>query len=922
MLKKLTPVFVLLMTCILGAVAQANTLELMAERDGVVEYRLDNGLRVIFAEDPSASAIFFNMVYLTGSLADPESKSGTAHLLEHLMFKGTEHRSGQQLISGLRQRGIQFNATTSYDRTRYSAAFDADPAKLEYMVELEAERMLGLAFDQAALEGEVDVVLREMELAQDDSLAALGQQMLAAATPGRGYGRPALGEREELGNITGADLTRFHTTYYQPHNAVILIAGKFDAKRALAAVQRHFSSLTSSVSADGKEQGPTPMPDKPVTVSVTQGEIDMVTLGYPLPPANDERNVALMVLADIFAGEPHGRLYQALVVPGHALGVLALQQNFKQGGYFMFSVPLAQGQSREQAQAVLIKHVESLARQRIGEAELQRAKVASRHMKERILRDPGMLSHILSESVALGNWQLLLQRYDQLAELDIQSVQQQAEGHFVSQRRLLGKLHAGGQSAGSAPAAPHTAKAAGSLDSAVEVEAPLMVDVAAFNQHIMAVENSVQRSRLDHGLKLALRPLPGDAGPVQGIMTLRFGDAHSLFGKGAVAELAGTMLLRGSESFSHQEIVDRANQLGAGLSVMPSGSVLTVRFESPAENLSALLDLVAEVLRRPTFPLSEFELVKRQRLLSLTRADQRPASVAGLQLRRYGEDFPVGDIRRHTEHDEMRAAVKKVDRKDVLYFHTHFYGADQGEFALAGNFDPQQVREQLAVLFGDWRSQRPNNRTSKPYKDVKPARMHIRANAAQTGYYIGRLNFAANSKTEDAAALFIAEHILGRHPVASRLGKRLREEENLTYQIRSSIKLATFDDASWVSIQGSYPRGQGARLADIVREEVTRLAKSGISQQELELARNTILNERRLSFSQDRNILSWLPRQLYEGSTMQSWVERNDAFAAVNLEQVNAVMRRYWDAEKMVEILADMDGQEVQLHETARVGSR
>src|SRR5690606_12172567 len=171
MSKTFMPVLIWLLLFIQAAVAQADGLQPVAEQDGVLEYRLDNGLRVILAEDQAANTLFFDMVYLTGSLADPSGKGGTAHLLEHLMYKGTAQRSGEQLISGLHQRGIRFNATTSHDRTRYSAVLDAEPAHLDYLLELEAERMAGLAFDQVALQAELEVVLREMELAQDNPFA-------------------------------------------------------------------------------------------------------------------------------------------------------------------------------------------------------------------------------------------------------------------------------------------------------------------------------------------------------------------------------------------------------------------------------------------------------------------------------------------------------------------------------------------------------------------------------------------------------------------------------------------------------------------------------------------------------------------------------------------------------------------------------
>ncbi|MGC3985809.1 MAG: insulinase family protein [Pseudorhodoferax sp.] len=201
-------------------------------------------------------------------------------------------------------------------------------------------------------------------------------------------------------------------------------------------------------------------------------------------------------------------------------------------------------------------------------------------------------------------------------------------------------------------------------------------------------------------------------------------------------------------------------------------------------------------------------------------------------------------------------------------------------------------------------------RAERGHQNVPPARVHAKANAPQSGHYIGRLHFAIDGQSPDAAALFIVEHVLGRHPVASRLGQRLREAEGLTYGVRSSIRVARHDDAGRIAVEGTYPAGHGARLADIVKEEVARLARQGMTDQELERARRTILQERQRALGQDVTVLSLLPAQLQDGLTMQEWVERNDAFAAVTLEQVNAVAGRYLDAARLVEIYADGSGPE------------
>ncbi|WP_296216687.1 M16 family metallopeptidase [Pseudomonas sp. UBA2684] len=902
----------LLCCAVTPLMADIRVLERVSELDGVSEYRLANGLRAILAPDAKSTAVAFNMIYLTGSLADPQGQGGTAHLLEHLLFKGTAAMPGAQLVEGLSQRGIKFNATTSFDRTRYMAFLAADAGKLNHLLALEADRMFNARFDQADLQAEVEVVLRELELAQDNPLSALGQHMFAAATPGQGFGRSVLGSRKELKDIGLEQLRAFYQAHYRPDNAVIVITGKFDSQQTLAAIEQHFAPLAAVAGATKKLPPAVPVLDKPVTTQLKRGTSEWLALAYPLPGATDPANSALAALPDMLAGEPHGRLYQTLVVPGQASAVTALQQAFGQGGYMLFAVLLTPGQSRDELQKALLEQVEGIARNPLDLEELQRFQDSARHAKAQILASHGALSDVLAESVAVGDWQLLLRRQAQFAQLSAVDVQRQAERHFVKNRRLVGQLLAAEQPAAtvSKASSPAGARQPAAVNRAAQNETAVQpVDLAAFNQQVVEVEGGIQRFALDNGLKVALRPLPGVSTPVQGRMTLRFGDVQSLAGKRALTELTGTALLRGTYNRSYQKVVDQARRIGAGLSIVPEGDALTVQFSSPPERLPSLLNLLADILKRPAFKQAELDLVKRHQQHALQQPIAEPAAVASLLLSRHNEQYPLGDIRRQAEPAEKLAELAAISRDEVVRFHQEFYGANHGEFALSGDFDPQQVREQLHALFGDWNSQAGHARPSQPYQAIRAGRIHAKANAGQTGVYIGQLHYQANSKKDDAAALYVAEHLLGRNQMVSRLSKRLREQEGLTYGIKSSMKIATFDDASWLMIQASYPLGYGPRLADMVKEELQQLIEGGITEQELEYAKQTILHERRLAFAQEQNILSWLPRQLYEGVTMQSWVERNDAFAAVTVAQVNAVMRRYFNLDNFVEVLADADGE-------------
>ncbi|TWH76080.1 zinc protease [Azomonas agilis] len=889
---------------------QATPLTPIVQREGISEYRLDNGLKIILAPDQTSSAIAFNILYLSGSLADPQGKAGTAHLLEHLLFKGTNKLPGNTLIEGLNQRGIRFNATTSYDRTRYVAQLEAQQDKLDYLIALEADRMRNTQFKQTELDAEREVVLRELEQAQSVPLTALTQSILTAATPNRGFGRPVLGTPEELQRVSLDDVRRFYTQHYQPGNAVIVITGHFEADKTLQTIERYFAALPSRSLSPPEKLLPA---RKPAVTQVHSGNIRWVALAYPLAAIKDQANISLTPLADILAAEPHGRLYQSLVLNNKVTGIMAQPLQFRQGGYFLFAAPLSKEQSMEDALTSLSTALEGFAKQPITEEELQRFKISIQAIKSQTFQNHAALSELLAEHAALGDWQLLLQRYEGIARLKQSEVQQQAQKHFRQDRRIMGELHAAtSTTTPSTSVATPVAQASRQVSPAPEKVAPNTLDLANFNQQVMRTESQILRSTLDNGLKLALRPLPESNNPVRGVLNLHFGTPHSLFGKRTLADLVATLLIRGTQNRSYQQIVDQINSMGAGLSIQPNGEQLSVHFSAPKEKLSALLDLVAEILKQPAFPATEFELIKRLQGSALAQPVEQPAAVASLNLSRATAPYPVGDIRRHTEQSEVLAALQTLTRDEVVAFHQAFYGANQGELTLAGNFDPQPVTQQIQRLFGRWNSKAEYVRPSRPYRSIPATQLHVRAGTPQTGYYLARLHFHADSPSQDQAALFIAEHILGRKPLVSRLGQRLREQENLSYNVRSSIRVNKFDGTAWVSIQADYPVGHGQRLANIVKDELAQMIKQGVSDAELEQAKQSILHERRLNFSQEQGVLSLMQRQLSEGSTLEAWAKRNEELAHMSLEQVNAAIRQHFRLDTLVEVLADAQGETIQ----------
>ena len=209
--------------------------------EGVDEYRLANGLRVLLFVDATKPTTTVNVTYKVGSRQEGYGETGMAHLLEHMLFKGTP--SVPSVFAELGRRGMEFNGTTSYDRTTYYETFTASQDSLDWVLKMESERMTRSTFSKAELDSEMTVVRNEYESGENRPQSVLWKRMAAVAFDWHNYGKPTIGARSDIENVPFERLRAFYRTYYQPDNAVLTIAGKFDAERTLASIAINFGTL-------------------------------------------------------------------------------------------------------------------------------------------------------------------------------------------------------------------------------------------------------------------------------------------------------------------------------------------------------------------------------------------------------------------------------------------------------------------------------------------------------------------------------------------------------------------------------------------------------------------------------------------------------------------------------------------------------
>ncbi|AAQ62021.1 M16 family metallopeptidase [Chromobacterium violaceum] len=879
------------------AVQRAQTLP-YASVEGISEYRLANGLRVLLAPDDSKPTTTVNLTYLVGSRHEGYGETGMAHLLEHMLFKGTP--TSGNLMSELSKRGMQFNGSTFFDRTNYYETFPADPASLDWALAMEADRMVNSKVARSDLDTEFSVVRNEMEQGENNPANVLWKQLSAITFDWHNYGHSTIGARSDVEKVRIENLQAFYRKYYQPDNAVLLVSGKFDPARALARIEAVFGKIPRPQ----RELVPTwteePQRDGEREVTVRRvGDTQLAATLYRTAASSHPDSAALQALAVILADTPNGRLYQSLVRAHKAVGVSAMPFELAEPGYILFMAELSKRQSLAEVRPILQASVEAIRAKPITAAELKRAKAALLKDIDQTLNDPQRLAVQLSESIAQGDWRLYFLQRDRIEALTVADVQRAAENYFKPSNRSYGQFIPTAQPDRAViPPVPDVAAMIKGYQGKAAVAAGEAFDASPAN-----IEARTRRGRLANGAEFALLAKQTRGNAVHGAFSFSFGDADSLRGQAATAELAANMLERGSRKLGRAAIADQLDALQASLDIGQDGQDLQVRFKTTRQNLPALLDLIAELLQQPAFPADEFEQLKRQALAGIDASRGEPQALAGQAVSQQLNAYARDDIRYSPTLDESYRDIAGVKLDALKRFHQQFYGAGHAQLALVGDFDDTAVRARLDQLFGRWNSKAAYRRVDGLLPPPKPASLSVATPDKANAVYSASLPLAISDDSPDYPALLLANEILGGG-AQSRLLTRLRQQDGISYGAGSGVDAASFGKVGAWRMGAIFAPQNLDKLKRGVAEELARLLRDGVTAQELAEAKQGLLRTYQVALAQDGPLSDLLQRQLWQGRTMAFTQERLATLDRLTVDDVNAALRKYLKPELLTQAYA------------------
>jgi zinc protease len=879
----------LLFLAFAATAALGQPVEKTASVEGVTEYRLANGLRLLTVPDPSADTVTVHVTYFVGSRHEGYGEKGMAHLLEHLLFKGS--RNHASIKDELARRGARWNGTTSQDRTTYFETLAATDENLAWALAMEADRMVNAHLAKADLDSEMTVVRNEFEMGENNPGGVLYERMQRLAFAWHNYGHAIIGNRSDIEQVPIERLRAFYRTWYRPDNAMLIVGGRFDEARALELGARHFGAIA---------RPPQPLPAL-YTVEPTQdgersvtlrraGDTQIVAAMYRIAAGSHPDYAALDVLVHVLGSAPTGRLHRALVQKGIASWVWGAERALHDPGLAYFGAGLAKDASIEAAREALLAALEGVAAEPVSAEELERARAALMKDFEKTRNETASLIRWLAEFAAIGDWRLFYLYRDRLQAVTLADVQRVASAYLKPANRVLGAFVP--------TAAPDRAEIPPRPDVAAMVAGyrgrEAVAQGEAFDATPANIEARVIRRELANGIRVALLPKKTRGATVQVSLALYWGDEASKMNRATACSLAGGMLMRGTRRYSRADLRDAFDRLRANVSATVDGASIETRREALQETLR----LVAHVLREPAFPPSEFDELKRASLTGAESQRSDPSAIASERLSRHLAPYPSGHWLEPQTTEARIASLRTATLEDARRCHDELVGATGAQLAAVGDFDPEALAKLAEELFGGWTSPRPFARIAARHFERPALAEEVRTPDKANAVLRGGLNLRLRDDHPDFPALALGSYLLGGSS-AGRLPARVREKEGLSYSTYAYFNASSLDESAGFHVTAIFAPQNKARVEAAIREELERALRDGFAAAEFADAKKSYLEARRLARAQDRALAARLANYLFTGRSFAWDAEFEKRIAALTADQVRDALRRHLDPAKL-----------------------
>ncbi len=861
-----------------------------ASVEGFTEYQLGNGLKVLLAPDGSKPTVTVNLTLFVGSRHEDYGERGMAHLLEHLLFKETKRI--KDIKQQLTEKGADANGTTWYDRTNYYETLAASDENLEWAIGLEADRLVNTIITKEKLAPEMTVVRNEFEMGENSPQSVLIDRVMSLAYTWHNYGNTTIGARSDIETVPQARLQSFYERYYQPDNAVLVIAGKFDEAKAREWISAEFGKIPkpSRTLQTTYTVEPTQDGERSVTVRRVGGTPVLVS-GYHAPAGTDPDFAAIDVLTQVLGDAPSGRLYKGLVETKKASKAGCFNFQLRDPGALLCSVELGAKDTTTAARDGLLSIVEGFGKTPVTDAEVERAKAQLLKQVELILNDSERVGILLSEFAALGDWRMLFIHRDRLKAVTTADVQRVALKYLKGSNRSFGEYVP--------TAAPDRAEVPALVDlrpivSTYKGQAAVSQG-EAFEASNKNLEARTTRASLPFGMKLALLPKRTRGETVHLALRFAYGNATTLTGQRTIGDLAARMLLRGTKTKSRQQVKDALDALRAQVSVQsePQGLVVNVEVRKP--QLAETLALIIESLTQPGSDKGEFDAMRRELVTDYEQKKDDPNALAFLGLQKALNPWPKGHPFAVLTFDESIAEVNAAKLEAVSAFQARFWGAQASFGAIVGDFDPEAIKTLLSGKLGGFKAKDPYERIARPFVRAEPKNLTQETPDKAMACFVSGTTLSMKETDGDYPAMVLADAMLGGGFLNGRVPARLREKEGWSYGAGTFFRAGAFEDNGAIIGYAISAPENAPKVEKGFREELDTAVAKGFTEQELELARKGLLQQREQGRASDEAVAAELTEQLETGRGFDFEQKFDERVRQLSAKDVSATLKKVVD---------------------------
>lgn len=876
--------------------AQPAAPRLINNVEGMKEYELENGLRILLIPDGAETNLAVNIIYKVGSRHEGYGESGMAHLLEHMLFKQCEKFT--DIKKAIADKGAFANGTTWYDRTNYYEVLSASDENLKWALDMEADRMVNSKILAEELQKEFSVVRNEFEIGENSPSGVLNERVLSAMYLWHNYGKSTIGSKEDIERVQAPNLKAFYKKYYQPDNAELIIAGKFDEKQALEYVKEFFGPIPRPTRVLQPTYTVEPAQDGERFVSLRRtGDIQYIGMGYHTPSFADKDYAANDALIQVLTNDPSGIFYKKLVESKLASKINGYAQTLHDPGFTYFEVEVPKDKSIDSARNALIQAANNVGTMKFTEEDLSRAKNSLLKYIDQASSKVINLAIGMAEFVGAGDWRLWFLYRDRVEALTLQDLQSAAQRYYKPSNRTVGVFVP--------DAAPDRTVVSETPDidklvngyKGKEMEA----QKESFENTIDNIKKHTVYGKLPNGGKYALLEKPTKGDKITATMTLRAGEESNLMNKQELADLTARLLMTGTTTRSKKQIMDELDKLKSSITFSGGPGVLQISLNTDKQNLSAALNLLDDLLHHPKFDAAEYDKEVLNMKAEYEASKSEPQNIAQIKLSKLSNPYPKGHPLYTNDPDESAAELAKVKLDDVKKYYADFYGANNSNSVFVGGIDAAKITGFLNSSFGKWNAKTAYKRLEPKYFDVAGRTESVNTPDKTNAVLMGSINLNISQQHADYPAVFMADNLLGGGAfLSSRIPQRLREKEGMSYGAGTYMGLQyKYNVGTWGIYAFYNPLYQG-RIDTALHEEIEKAKTAGFTQDELTNAVKAYLEGNKTTLGVNGAVANLIQQYMRDDRDLTEYTDFENKVKALDLNKVNDALKKYFNTSKLI----------------------